>query len=187
MDYPAPKRVIPHFIDCILHRRPLLLSGDGQQRRSFCYVDDMIDGFVAVLRHAAAGQGPRDECFNLGHPEPIAIRDLAYLMVDRAVDLGLIVEPLPIVADRFVYSQAFDDRWHRTPDITRAARTLDFSPRVGLREGLGRTLAYYQRLRSTFADLRVPIGPLSPEGIHGGPGAAIGPALAQIGTIPSSG
>jgi nucleoside-diphosphate-sugar epimerase len=187
MDYPAPKRVIPHFIDCILHRRPLLLSGDGQQRRSFCYVDDMIDGFVAVLKHAAGGQGPHDECFNLGHPEPIAIRDLAHLMVDRAVALGLIVEPLPVVADRFVYSQDFDDRWHRTPDITRAARTLGFSPRVALREGLGRALAYYQGLRSTFVDLRVQIGPVAPKGEMASPQASIGETLAPFGPIPSSG
>ena len=163
MDYPAPKRVIPHFIDCILHRRPLLLSGDGQQQRSFCYVDDMIDGFVAVLRHAASGQDPRDECFNIGHPEPIAIRDLAHLMVQRAVELGFLVEPLPVVADRFVYSQGFDDRWHRTPDITHAARTLGFSPRVGLREGLDRTLAYYHARQSTGASATValPQGPIS--------------------------
>ena len=188
MDYPAPKRVIPHFIDCILHRRPLLLSGDGQQRRSFCYIDDMIDGFVAVLNHAAAGQNARDECFNLGHPEPIAIRDLAHLMVDRAVHLGLIVEPLPIIADRFVYSQGFDDRWHRTPDITRAARTLGFSPRVALREGLGRTLAYYQRLQSTSDLLRPDWRPLASDGVHGSPQLPIGAkTVAPIGPIPSSG
>ncbi|HKU85066.1 MAG TPA: NAD-dependent epimerase/dehydratase family protein [Casimicrobiaceae bacterium] len=153
MDYPAPKRVIPHFIDCILHRRPLLLSGDGAQRRSFCYVDDMVDGLVAVLKHAAGGEGPRSQCFNLGHPEPICIRDLAHAMVDCALDIGLIDKPLPIVADRFVYSQGFDDRWHRTPDIGHAARTLGFSPRVALRDGLGRTLDYYRQLRSTHADL----------------------------------
>jgi nucleoside-diphosphate-sugar epimerase len=151
MDYPAPKRVIPHFIDCILHRRPLLLSGDGGQRRSFCYVDDMIDGFVAVLNHAACAESPRNDCFNLGHSEPIAIRDLARLMVDCALDLGLIAEPLPIVADRFGYNQGFDDRWHRTPDIAHAARTLRFSPRVALREGLMRTLAYYRDLHSAYA------------------------------------
>jgi nucleoside-diphosphate-sugar epimerase len=166
MDYPAPKRVIPHFVDCILHRRPLLLSGDGTQRRSFCYVDDMIDGFVAVLKRAAGGEGPRNECFNLGHPEPIAIRDLAHAMVDRALDLGLIDKPLPIVADRFVYSQEFDDRWHRMPDIGHAARELGFSPRVTLREGLGRTLAYYRRLRSTRADWPAGIVPAVAAAAH---------------------
>jgi len=152
MDYPAPKRVIPHFIDCILGGRALLLSGDGAQRRSFCFVDDMIDGFVAVLGHASkrAG-GPSSECFNLGHPEPIAIRDLAHLMIGCALEAGLIERPLPVVADRFTYSQPFDDRWHRMPDIGRARQALGFAPRVPLREGLARTLAHYGRLQRECA------------------------------------
>jgi len=149
MDYPAPKRVIPHFVDCILDKRPLLLSGDGTQRRSFCFVDDMVDGFMRVLAHAASPDAPRTDCFNLGHPEPIAICDLARTMLDSARDLGLIDQPLPIIADRFVYSQSFDDRWHRTPDITHARQTLGFAPAVSLRDGLKRTLAYYQGLKQT--------------------------------------
>jgi nucleoside-diphosphate-sugar epimerase len=147
MDYPAPKRVIPHFIDCILDRRPLLLSGDGAQRRSFCYVGDMVDGFMRILDYAAGPEGPRNDCFNVGHPEPISIRDLADVILGCARDLGLIEEPLPVIADRFVYSQNFDDRWHRTPDIAHARRTLGFSPVVGLRDGLTRTLAYYHGLK----------------------------------------
>ena len=159
MDYPAPKRVIPHFIDCILHRRALLLSGDGMQRRSFCFVDDMIDGFIAVLTYAAKPDGPRNDCFNIGHPEPITIRDLAHAIVGGAVDAGLIEGPLPILADRFVYSQDFDDRWHRTPDITRARRTLGFAPQVTLRDGLARTLAYYHRaaMRGRAASAATPV------------------------------
>ena len=176
MDYPAPKRVVPHFLECILHRRPLLLSGDGAQRRSFCYVDDMVDGFVAVLKHVAGGEGPRNECFNLGHPEPIAIRDLAHRMVDCALDLGLIAEPLPIVADRFVYSQGFDDRWHRMPDIGHAARVLAFSPRVALREGLRRTLACYRQLHPTHVDW--------PAGIER---QAIAATLRTTTSVPASG
>ena len=147
MDYPAPKRVIPHFIDCILNQRPLLLSGDGAQRRSFCFVDDMIDGLMAVLKRAASMDGPRKHCFNLGHPEPITIRELARVVVGCALDIGLIEKPLPVVADRFVYSQAFDDRWHRTPDIAHAHQELGFSPSVPLRDGLQRTLTYYHRLQ----------------------------------------
>jgi nucleoside-diphosphate-sugar epimerase len=156
MDYPAPKRVVPHFIDCILDRRPLLLSGDGTQRRSFCFVDDMIDGFVAVLEHAANPRAPRHDCFNLGHPEPIAIRDLAHLMIECALDLGLLEKPLLVAADRFVYSQPFDDRWHRMPDISRARGTLGFTPRVPLREGMRRTLSYYHRLRRTDTLAEIP-------------------------------
>jgi nucleoside-diphosphate-sugar epimerase len=155
MDYPAPKRVIPHFVDCILGRRPLLLSGDGAQRRTFCFVDDMIDGFVAVLNHASRADGSRSECFNIGHPEPICIRDLAQMIVRCALDNGMLDSPLPIIADRFDYSQDFDDRWHRTPDIARARQTLGFLPRVALRDGLERTLAYYRRVSraATAADV----------------------------------
>ncbi|HEX6138750.1 MAG TPA: NAD-dependent epimerase/dehydratase family protein [Casimicrobiaceae bacterium] len=161
MDYPAPKRVIPHFVDCILGRRPLLLSGDGAQRRSFCFVDDMIDGFVAVLRHATARGAPRNDCFNIGHPEPVGIRDLAHLIMGCAIDGGLIDAPLPIVADRFHYSQAFDDAWHRTPDIARARRVLGFAPRVSLRDGLVRLLDHYHRLRRAGA-LTMPNGARAP-------------------------
>jgi nucleoside-diphosphate-sugar epimerase len=143
MDYPAPKRVVPHFIDNLLNERPLLLSGDGSQRRSFCFVDDMIDGLVAVLRHATAHRATRNDCFNIGHPEPISIRDLARVMVAAAVDIGLVDAPPPIVAGRFVYSQEFDDGWHRMPDIGHARRTLGFAPRVALRDGIARTLAHY--------------------------------------------
>ncbi len=143
MDYPAPKRVIPHFIDNLLRGNPLLLSGDGLQRRSFCFVTDMIDGFVAVLRHATTNRATRDDCFNLGHPEPISIRDLARVMVAAAVDIGLIEAPLPIVPDTFVYSQPFDDGWNRMPDIGHAKKTLGFAPRVPLADGMARTLAHY--------------------------------------------
>jgi len=176
MDYPAPKRVVPHFIDCVLHERPLLLSGDGAQRRSFCFVDDMIDGFVAVLRHAWQRRGGESsECFNIGHPEPIAIRELAHLMVGCALDAGLIDAPLPVLADRFTYSQPFDDRWHRTPDIDRARQVLGFAPRVPLREGLARTLAHYERLQRgcvapTAQDLRSVDGSRALAALHA-PGA----------------
>jgi nucleoside-diphosphate-sugar epimerase len=156
MDYPAPKRVIPHFIDSILGKQPLLLSGDGAQRRSFCFVDDMIDGFVAVLKQASRDVGPRNDCFNLGHPEPISIRDLAELMVRCALDCGMLDAALPIIADRFDYSQEFDDRWHRTPDISRAQQALDFFPRVPLRDGLERTLAHYRRSSHAAASAAAP-------------------------------
>jgi UDP-glucuronate decarboxylase len=139
--------VIPQFIDCVLQKRPLLLSGDGSQRRSFCHVDDMIEGFLAVLKHLAGRGAPRNDCFNIGHDDPTSIRDLAELIVQLSFDLALIDEPLPIVAGRFAYSQAFDDTWHRTPDISHARRVLGFSPRMRLRDGLKLTLAHYNQYR----------------------------------------
>lgn len=154
MDYPAPKRVIPHFVDCILHRRPLLLSGDGSQRRSFCYVDDTIDGFMRALAHAARAESPRSDCFNIGHPEPIAIRDLAQVMLVSARDLGLIDEPLAVVPNGFFYSQSFDDGWHRLPDIAHARAALRFAPTVELADGLARTLTYYHGLQQADIEYR---------------------------------
>jgi UDP-glucose 4-epimerase len=151
MDYPAPKRVIPHFIDCILNARPLLLSGDGTQQRSFCFVDDMVEGFMRVMAYASRPDAPRSDCFNIGHPEPISIRDLAAVMLEAARDLGLIRESLPVIADRFAYSQSFDDGWHRTPDIAHARQALGFAPAVGLRDGLQRTLAFYHGLQRSGA------------------------------------
>ena len=159
MDFPAPKRVIPQFIDDLMHARPLRLSGDGSQRRSFCFVDDMIDGFVAALRHAANDRCTRSDCFNLGHPEPVSIRDLAGAMVAAAADSGFVDAPLPIVAERFVYSQGFDDGWHRTPDIGHARSTLGFAPRVALREGIARTLAYYFNARRAAGVRTAPKAP----------------------------
>ena len=107
----------------------------------------MIDGFMRVLAHASRAGTPRNECFNLGHPEPISIRELAAAMLRGAQDVGLVGAPLPVIADGFVYSQGFDDRWHRMPDITHASQTLGFAPTVSLRAGLARTLAYYHSLR----------------------------------------
>lgn len=163
MDYPAPKRVVPHFIDCILARRPLLLSGDGSQRRSFCFVDDTVDGFVRAIEYASTGNAGHTS-FNIGHPDPVTIRELARIMNDCACEIGLLDAPLPIVPNAFVYSRSFDDGWDRAPDITRAAQVLGFAPRTGLHEGLLRTLRYYRDLAAPIADGSSRIRP------RGGPG-----------------
>jgi nucleoside-diphosphate-sugar epimerase len=144
MDFPEPKRVVPHFIDRVLAKDSLMLSGDGMQRRSFCYVDDMIRGMVLALAHAAAQAAPFSRCFNLGSATPITIRELAEQIVKVAVELGLLDEPYPIRPHGFQYSQDFDDSWSRVPDITRAKESFGFSPRVSLLEGLRVTLAYYR-------------------------------------------
>ena len=143
MDFPAPKRVIPHFVASVLARVPLRLSSDGLQRRTFCHVDDMVRGFLLALDRGCELRAPEAECFNLGGDEPIAIRDLAGRVVALAVELGLLAEPLPILPGAFGYSQAFDDSWNRVPDISRARSLLGFAPRVRLDEGLRRTLAHH--------------------------------------------
>lgn len=145
MDFPDAKRVIPQFIDAILKRQPLLLSGDGSQCRSFCYVHDMIDGFMSVLRYAAGPEFSDGACFNIGQDIPISIRALAEMMVEVSCEVGLLDEPLPVLEGEFAYSQSFDDTWHRTPDISHARRTLGYSPTMQLREGMGITLAHYRK------------------------------------------
>jgi UDP-glucose 4-epimerase len=146
MDFPAPKRVVPHFIDCVLQGQPLKLSGDGSQRRSFCYVQDMIRGMVLALAYTASQGAPFSQCFNLGSPDPMTIRELADTIVDTALQVGLLDEPCPVRPHAFHYSQSFDDTWSRVPDITRSKDILGFSPSVSLSDGLKVTLTYYRDL-----------------------------------------
>jgi UDP-glucose 4-epimerase len=146
MDYPAPKRVVPHFLDNILSNQPLKLSGEGAQTRCFCYVGDMIEGMQRALNFAAAQAPGANDCFNLGSPEPIAMKDLAAMMLGIAMRLGVLREPLPILANAFRYSQNFDDTWNRVPDISHARKALGFAPRTSLEAGLERTITYYQKL-----------------------------------------
>jgi UDP-glucose 4-epimerase len=143
MDFPEPKRVVPHFVASVLARRPLRLSGDGRQIRTFCHVADMVQGFLLALDRARAGRAPEAECFNLGGDEPISIGALARRVVELALELDLLAEPLPILPGAFGYSQAFDDSWNRVPDISRAREVLGFAPSISLDTGLRRTLEHH--------------------------------------------
>lgn len=147
MDYPAPKRVVPHFLDCLFAQQPLRLSLSGQQRRSFCYVGDTIDGMVRALDYTASQARGFSDTFNIGSAHPISIAQLATTMIEIGLELGLIDRPLPIIEHGFHYSQSFDDSWHRAPDISHARERLGFVPRTELREGLLHTVAYYKALR----------------------------------------
>lgn len=144
MDYPAPKRVVPHFIHNILTRTPMRLSGDGRQRRSFCWVGDTVRGMVQALAYTAAHAAPFTECFNIGADNPMSMRELAEYMNAAAVRMGLLDQPLPIQADAFTYSQSFDDSWNRVPDISRARTLLGFEPEMPFAKGMELTLAHYR-------------------------------------------
>jgi UDP-glucose 4-epimerase len=146
MDFPIPKRVIPHFINRVLSGQPLTLSGDGSQCRSFCYVEDMIRGMVLALGYAASRSAPFSDCFNLGSPDPITMRELANKIVNIAIELRLLAAPCPIQPRAFHYSQKFDDSWNRVPDITRSENILGYRPLVSLSDGLKFTLTYYKDL-----------------------------------------
>ncbi len=125
-------RVLPAFVGQALRGEPLTVFGDGSQTRSFCYVDDLIDGLVRLME-SDAGAAP----VNLGNPEEITILDFAreiLKLTDSAVPI--IYQPLPQ-----------DDPLQRCPDITRAKKMLGWQPRVGRSEGLNRTVDYFRQVR----------------------------------------
>jgi UDP-glucuronate decarboxylase len=118
-------RVVSNFIVQALRGAPLTVFGDGEQTRSFCYVDDLVDGLLALSR-AASLDGP----INLGNPGEYTILALAREIADLVgVEVALTAAPLPA-----------DDPRQRRPDIARARELLAFEPRVQLREGLARTI-----------------------------------------------
>lgn len=119
-------RVVPAFVDQVLTGRPLTVFGDGRQTRSFCHVDDLVRGLLALLDCAAAGADP----VNLGNPDEVTIAELAAL-VSALAGRPLVVDRRPLPAD---------DPRRRRPDIGRAKRLLGWAPTVPLRVGLGRTI-----------------------------------------------
>ncbi|MDY6987171.1 MAG: UDP-glucuronic acid decarboxylase family protein [Thermodesulfobacteriota bacterium] len=124
-------RVVSNFIVQALKNEPITVYGDGSHTRSFCYVSDMIDGFVKMM--ACDGfVGP----VNLGNPNEFSIRELADLVLEITGSKSPIVnKPLPE-----------DDPVQRRPDITLAKEKLDWEPRVSLREGLEKTVEYFRKI-----------------------------------------
>jgi dTDP-glucose 4,6-dehydratase len=132
---PDDGRAIPAFVSSALAGEPLVVHGDGSQTRSFCYVDDLVDGLVALLR--------ADEPMpvNLGNPDERSVLDVAKLVIRLTGSPSTITfAPLPD-----------DDPVVRRPDVTRARRVLGWTPRIDLEEGLTRTIAAFRRERSSGA------------------------------------
>jgi UDP-glucuronate decarboxylase len=128
--HPQDGRVVSNFIMSALTNKPLTVYGEGQQTRSFCYVDDLIDGLVAMMHSGDEVTGP----INLGNPGEFTIAELANLVIEQTgVDPGIEYLPLPV-----------DDPVRRQPDITRAKNTLGWAPTIPLVEGLTRTIAYFR-------------------------------------------
>jgi UDP-glucuronate decarboxylase len=127
----ADGRVVSNFIVQALKGEPLTLYGDGSQTRSFCYVDDLVDGFVRLMDTDESVTGP----INLGNPGEFTIRELAELVIAKVGSGRIVHEPLPR-----------DDPRQRRPDITQATALLGWQPKVDLDEGLDRTIAYFRRL-----------------------------------------
>ncbi|MDP4023144.1 SDR family oxidoreductase [Methylobacterium sp. NEAU 140] len=130
--HPNDGRVVSNFVVQALRGQPITVFGEGQQTRSFCYVDDLVRGLAAMMETGPAVTGP----VNLGNPGEFTIRQLAELVVEMTGSRSrLVFEPLPV-----------DDPKQRRPDITLAGELLDWRPSVPLREGLTRTIAYFDRL-----------------------------------------
>ncbi len=140
MDYPVAKRVVPQFVDRLMNRAPLRVSGDGQQRRAFCYYEDTVRGLRLALEHGLSQRAGYQQTFNIGNPQTRSMAELAEMMIELALEVGLLDDPLPIEYHAALYSQPFTDSWHRVPDISRARALLGFEPTVELTDGMRRLL-----------------------------------------------
>jgi UDP-glucuronate decarboxylase len=132
--HPNDGRVVSNFIVQALRSQPITLYGDGTQTRSFCYVDDLVDGFLRLMDSPDELTGP----VNLGNPGEFTMIELAQAVMDLTGSSSkMIHEPLPQ-----------DDPRQRQPDIALAREALDWAPKVSLREGLRPTIDYFERLLS---------------------------------------
>lgn len=130
--HPNDGRVVSNFIVQALRGEPLTLYGSGEQTRSFCYVDDLVEGLVRLMDADASFAGP----VNLGNPQEISIRALAETIIDLTGSASEIVEkPLPA-----------DDPQQRRPDIGLARKRLNWEPTTPVRLGLERTIAYFDKI-----------------------------------------
>ena len=124
-------RVVSNFINWALKNEDIKIDGDGSQTRSFCYVSDLVDG----IKKAMFTNKTKGEIFNLGNPDEFAIKELAEIVIK-----------LTNSKSKVVYSDKFrpDDPMQRCPDITKARKTLNWEPKVELKEGLQKTIKYYK-------------------------------------------
>jgi UDP-glucuronate decarboxylase len=130
--HPADGRVVSNFIVQALKDEPIAIYGDGNQTRSFCYVDDLIAGMVALMESDPKVTGP----INVGNPGEFTIRELAMKIIELTGSRSEIVQhPLPA-----------DDPKQRRPDIALAKQVLNWEPTIALQEGLARTVDYFRRL-----------------------------------------
>jgi UDP-glucuronate decarboxylase len=129
--HPYDGRVVSNFIRQALRGEDITLYGDGSQTRSFCYVDDLLDGFLAAME--GTDHGP----INLGNPGEFTVRELAEMVVEISGSTSRIIQARPLPAD---------DPLQRRPDITRARSHLGWEPRIPLRDGLERTIAWFRSI-----------------------------------------
>jgi UDP-glucuronate decarboxylase len=125
-------RVVSSFIVQALRNDPITIYGNGSQTRAFCYVDDLIEGFVRLMNTSDEITGP----VNLGNPTEISIQALAVKIIELTGSRSsILVKPLPE-----------DDPTQRCPDISLAKRLLSWEPKIALDQGLGRCISYFDNL-----------------------------------------
>ena len=136
--HPNDGRVVSNFIMQALQNKTITIYGDGSQSRSFCYVDDLIDAFVLLMDSEDGFTGP----VNLGNPGEFTIKELAEIIVDLTNSKSeLVYKPLPS-----------DDPMQRQPDISLAKEKLNWEPRVSLKEGLEKTIPYFDHVLREWID-----------------------------------
>ncbi len=129
--HPQDGRVVSNFIMQALRDEPITIYGDGSQSRSFCYVDDLINGFVKFMNLEPAATGP----INLGNPNEFTIKELAESVIKLTNSKSeLINNPLPK-----------DDPKQRQPEITYTRELIDWEPKIQLEEGLKKTIRYFEK------------------------------------------
>lgn len=137
--HPKDGRVVSNLILQALKNEDITIYGDGSQTRSFCYVDDLIDGFLRLMATGPETTGP----INIGNPGEFSIRQLAELVISLTNSKSRIVShPLPP-----------DDPRQRRPNIDKAKKLLDWEPNIPLQEGLVRTISYFEALLKAEAKI----------------------------------
>jgi len=140
--HPNDGRVVSNFIVQALKNEPITLYGDGTQTRAFCYVDDLIEGFLRMMDAPDTMIGP----MNLGNPVETSVAELARMVIDLTGSRSEIThKPLPI-----------DDPIQRCPDISQAKSVLNWEPRTALKAGLERTIAYFDQLLTESGEITKP-------------------------------
>jgi UDP-glucuronate decarboxylase len=134
--HPNDGRVVSNFIVQALHNAPITLYGDGSQTRAFCFVDDLIEGFLRLMAAPDHVTGP----VNLGNPQETSVAELADMIIALTGSRSTVIRrPLPV-----------DDPVQRCPDITLATTLLAWQPATPLADGLTRTIAYFDNLLGEY-------------------------------------
>lgn len=137
LDIEGSGRVISRFIVQTLSGKQITVIGDGKQTRCFTYIDDVIDGLIKCATNLKA----EGEIFNIGNTEEISIIDLAYLVKKTTGSKSEIVR----IDSKSVYGSGYEDIPRRVPDISKAQRLLGFAPKVGIEEGIKKTIEWFKK------------------------------------------